>query len=367
MKYFIAAFICLATVSPLLAQQETYLTHFAFNKGMINSAFAGENGVSEVALFHHRQWVQLKDQTGLYRTYDLPPDSRFPTIIRPVTQGGLVSIPIGKCKDGDYNEYGGLLINSFTDNLGYEKNTHIKFGASFVVQLTHISQIRVGLDADMVTKSLQTELLRPLDPNDPLLPVGQNPGSTKTLFGTGLVYKSFGPKGFYAGISMSSWNRPEFEYSNQIGQTTKISAARHLYIISGFSYPSRYFRNTQTQITMLLRSSNAGNGWVLPQLETQYNWVYNKKFSFGTGIRGQAANLDALTAQLGFFPNLNSKKHNQKLRIGYSFDLTLQSLRQNSRNTHELQVNYTLFNDCVVRKIEHPRDLKFNRGSVIND
>jgi hypothetical protein len=65
---------------------------------------------------------------------------------------------------------------------------------------------------------------------------------------------------------------------------------------------------------------------------------------------------------LGYYPPIKGNDPGQNgkqlLRVGYSYDITLQSLNRSSRGTHELQVNYC-FRITLPEKVEiiyrHPR------------
>jgi hypothetical protein len=73
--------------------------------------------------------------------------------------------------------------------------------------------------------------------------------------------------------------------------------------------------------------------------------------------------MDALSLMLGYYPpikgnNPSDANSKQTLRVGYAYDITLQSLRRSSNGTHELQVNYC-FRIVLPEKIyvpyRHPR------------
>lgn len=363
LKYLFAV-LGVILVSTASAQQETYLSHFAWNKTIFNPAFTGMNSTYEINIFHHRQWLQLQDQTGLYPTPNLAADrSGFPTLIRPITQGFGVAIPISKCKFGEKLDLGGVYVGAYTDGLAYEKNTHLLVNGAWSLRLNASSQLRIGIKADWENKSILTDKLRPIDPNDPLIPAGNKPSDTRLAIGGGIAFVSTLPKKLYAGIGFSSLNRPEFIYYNKDGNPIQVHSSVEAYGNAGVTLPFRYLRNTVAKTNIMLRTSNANKGWVMPQLEVQYLLEYAGQFSMGTGLRCQKNGLDAWTLLLGFYPKLPNQKGvlNQKLRIGYSFDKTLQSLRHSSNNTHEIQINYTFNTDCKSARIQHARDLQYFR------
>jgi hypothetical protein len=103
-------------------------------------------------------------------------------------------------------------------------------------------------------------------------------------------------------------------------------------------------------------------GFVKPQFTPQGMVTWNNTFAGGLSIRGQGVGLDAASVLLGYYPPIKGNSPNgqgtQLFRIGYSYDITLQSLRRSSNGTHELQVNYC-FKIALPERVEkvyrHPR------------
>ncbi|MBS3914278.1 MAG: PorP/SprF family type IX secretion system membrane protein [Bacteroidetes bacterium] len=359
-KPFIFLILGFGGISELCAQQETYLTHFAFNKLLYNSAYAGFDGNYCANAVHHRQWLGLKDYTGRFPTEDhLPPNPEFPTNIAPVTQGLGISIPVNYRVGGDKINLGGVMLGFIDDVIGYEKNTSMKIGLAFNLRITNHAYIRLGMDVNYMTKRFDAMKLRALHNPDPMVPAGLSPADSKWLLGSAIYFHTKW-NSLFSGISISSWNQPNFSYLNLGGTITDIAAAKHVYWVSGLSLQRRGYK---IQPVMLLKSVNENKGWVKPQLDAQCNVVFRELFSIGTGIRAQVAGVDACDFLLGFYPGSiwpSLQPNEGSFRIGYSYDITLQSLRLNSRNSHEIQVNYCFAIPYVNYKIRHPRDLEFH-------
>lgn len=352
--------LCFLTESQVCAQQEPYLTHFNYNKVLYNPAYAGFDGRWCFNLVHHRQWIGLKDFTGTIPTEDrLPVSPLFPAEIAPITQGFGLSIPINRRVLGDRVNVGGVYLGFVDDVVGYEKNTMLKTGFAIAIPITEKSTLRLGVDMNYQTKRFNTTMLRAMTNPDPLIPAGTNPGDSRLLLGSGLFFNSKW-NSFFSGISISSWNQPSFSYMNLGSYMTRIRAARHAYFIAGASFGENDF---ETQPAIMVKSVNKGGGWVKPQLDAQVNTIYRELVSAGAGIRGQVAGIDAFSVLLGFYPGAiwpAMQPKDGSFRIGYSYDITLQSLRLNSRNTHELQVNYCFTIPYKTLAVRHPRDLMFH-------
>lgn len=361
-KYKFILAVLLMSNEFVSAQQETYLTHAAFNKVLTNPAFAGYGGWYEVSTFHHRQWLNLKDHTGRFYTQDfIAPNPEFPLLVRPVTTGFTASAPITVCRSGNKIEMGGFAISAIQDIIAYENNTHIKASVAHFLKINQHSGLRTGLEFNVQNRRINAAMLRAHQNPDPLIPVGNIPGDTRIIPGAGLMYFNDKWSSFYAGLSFNGITRPEFSYLNQGGYTTKIRAATHAIFIGGAEFKLNNRQNIMLHPTAILRSVNNSNGWILPQMELQCLAEYRQQFALGTSFRFQKNGSDAVCLLLGFYPNNLNSKINDNLRIGYSYDITLQSLRLSSRNTHEIQINYRFYRPCRPHvQIRHPRDMVFH-------
>jgi type IX secretion system PorP/SprF family membrane protein len=352
--------LCFLSIPHIFGQQESYLTHFNYNKVFYNPAYAGYDGRWCINMVHHRQWIGLKDFTGRFRTEDhLPISTEFPANIAPVTQGFGLSMPINRRAFGDRINVGGVYIGFIDDVVGYEKNTMLKGGFAVAIPITENSTLRLGIDANYQTKRFNTTMLRAMTNPDPLIPSGINPGDSKLLLGSGIFFNTKW-NSFFSGVSVSSWNQPSFSYLNIGVTTTLIKAARHAYFVAGASFGDKDF---ETQPCVMIKSANSGGGWVKPQLDAQVNTIYRELISAGAGIRAQVAGVDAFSVLLGFYPGSlwpSLQPRDGSFRVGYAYDVTLQSLRLSSRNSHELQVNYCFAIPYKSLAIRHPRDLMFH-------
>lgn len=360
-KWFLIAGILIRTLNAS-AQQETYLTHAVFNRVLTNPAFAGNNSMYELSMVHHRQWLGLQDFTGKYRTEGgLPVNEQFPVRIAPVTSAFSFSAPIALCRNGEKSELGGIGFSAIQDVVGYENNTHFKAGFAGAIRLGQWSYLRVGVEFNYLTKRINTALLRAHQNPDPLIPSGTNPGDSRFIPGGGVVYRHDGKYQFFSGFSINGLTKPEFRYFNSVGAPVYIRAATHIQWMTGATLNLPGIAQWKAMPVLVVRSVSDGAGWVMPQADLQCNFEYNNRFSAGAGTRIHKSGMDALSFMLGFYPSGFQFNGTGRLRLGYAFDLTTQSLKSNSRNTHEIQLNYRFGRNCILpRRIRHPRDLEFN-------
>jgi len=358
----IAAFV---TPAAIFAQQDPYYTHFTFNKVLLNPAYAGASGSFCLNAITHQQWRGLEDQTGAKKTQSgLPVTDNFTKNIAPKTTGFAFYAPINIAKKGgEENEtvnYGGVYLGFINDVVAYEKNTYLRGGVAGAYPLADGSSIRLGVDFVSLTKELDGGEMRAHDLNDPRIPTGKV-GATHTTFGAGIYYQNPNMNNFYVGLSSSHIKPQQYQYGTG-SQNIQIQTARHFYLMSGMKIENFMGNPALTLDPALLVKTVNEIGLVKPQLDLQGMVTWNNLYAGGINVRAYGLGVDALSLMLGYYPpikgNSNDPNANQTLRVGYSYDITLQSLRRSSSGTHELQVNYC-FRIKLPEKIyvpyRHPR------------
>lgn len=369
MKYFNRLLLLFVTGVPamLSAQQDPYYTHYAFNKVLINPAYAGASGSFCVNAISHRQWTALKDQTGLFKTQGGQAPVDIVGIV-PRTNGFAFSAPINiKNSSGVSTNYGGAFIGFVNDVVAYELNTYLRGGIAGAYHLSDGSSIRLGFDFTSITRQIDGGKLRAHDPNDPLVPTDKQ-GDTKMELGLGVWYTKPDLNDLYVGFSISHLNPKEYDYAVNAGQIT-VKSARHFYLMAGMNFQN-FLGNPALSFDpgIMIKAVNNGDGIVKPQFTPQGIVTWNNTFSGGLSLRGQGGKgggMDAASVLLGYYPPIKGNTPNgqgaQLLRVGYSYDFTLQALRRNSNGTHELQVNYCFkisLPDKPEKVYRHPRYMK---------
>ncbi len=361
-KLSIALLAALALPFTGFSQQDPYYTHYAFNKILFNPAYAGASGSFCVNANAHRQWMGLQDETGMFKTQSGKAPINFVDNIMPKTNAFGFTAPINiKNSSGIVTNYGGAFLSFTNDVIAYESNTYLRGGLAGAYNLADGSSIRLGFDVTSITRQIDGTKMRAHDPNDPLVPTNKQ-GDTKTELGAGVWYSNPNMKDLYVGLSMSHINPKEYNYAASGGQIN-VKSARHLYLMAGYT-KEQFLGNPALTLdpSIMIKTVMEEGGFVKPQFTPQGMVTWNNTFAGGLSIRGQGVGLDAASVLLGYYPPIKGNSPNgqgtQLFRIGYSYDITLQSLRRSSNGTHELQVNYC-FKIALPERVEkvyrHPR------------
>ncbi len=104
-----------------------------------------------------------------------------------------------------------------------------------------------------------------------------------------------------------------------------VQEVMHYYLVAGVDY--------QLGANLVLNPNVLVKMNALTQVDVNALLTYANKFSGGLGFRTLPKNSDAVTLMLGYLPRDN-------MRIGYSYDITLNGLRTSSSGTHEIFFNY---------------------------
>ena len=354
------ALIALVAPLALTAQTDPLFTHFTFNKLFYNPAYAGASGQFCLNAINHQQWLGYDDESPFLK----PQDNQFGIEnkldaarknIAPVTRGLGFSAPI--MVKG--NNMGGAFFSLVTDQIGYETATYMKGGGSFAYTMSDGSNIRLGVDITNLTKTLDAAKLRYHDPNDPMIPTG-SPSDQHTTFGAGLYYSNPNIEdGAYLGVSSTHLNPQTFSYGPS--GTINVTTNRHLYIVGGYK-KNNFMGNPSLTLdpAFLIKTAMSVGGLVKPQLDVQGLVTWNGLFAGGANIRVYGLGAESVSLILGYYPPLlgNGPMSDQKLRVGYSYDLTVNNILRNSGGSHELQVNYCFMftvPERPVRVFRHPR------------
>ncbi len=366
---WIAVFVLIGG-SDLRAQQDPSYTHFTYNKLMYNPAYAGASNQYCLNAITHQQWLGYEDQTKLLKTQGgMPIGDNLPQNIAPKTTGLAFSAPISMPTANGKINIGGVFASFIKDKIAYEDNTFFRGGLSGAYTTADGVSYRIGFEVTSLTKSLDGAGLRYHDPNDPNIPTGMS-SDTKTTFGAGFYYSN--PNifnGMFAGISTTHIMPQTFAYGNS--GAIKITTARHIYMVAGYKQDN-FLGNPSLTIepSMLVKTVMGENGgFVKPELDLQGMVTYNDLYAGGLNFRTYGLGVDAISFMLGYYPPLLNGGANsrQKLRVGYSYDLTTSYIRTTSYGTHELQVNYCFTFELPPRPPKIYRHPRWMKRSPAND
>jgi type IX secretion system PorP/SprF family membrane protein len=344
---------------PLVAQQDPMYTHFTFNKVLYNPAYAGASGQFCLNAITHQQWLGYDDESPYIKTQSgLPVSDNIARNIAPKTTGAGFTAPLRMKLKGNTIDIGGVYAGFISDQIAYENNTYMKFGLAGAYNLSSGANVRLGVDFTSLTKELDGQGLRYHDPGDPLIPTGTS-ADTRVTMGLGAYYSD--PNimgGAWGSLSMTHLMPQTFAYGPS--GAIQITTARHLYLAGGVRMDN-FMGNPSLTLdpAFKIRTVMGKGGLVKPELDLQGIANWNDLFAGGLNLRSYGTGLDALSVILGYYPPLlGNAAGQQKLRVGYSYDITMSNLVRNSFGTHEVQVNYCFMISLPERPeiiYRHPR------------
>jgi type IX secretion system PorP/SprF family membrane protein len=305
MKKIFTSILFSAITLTVFAQQAAQYSMYMWNKYAFNPAYAGmENSLSITGVYRN-QWVNL-------------PGS-------PVTQAVNAHMPL-------YIANGGVGISLENESLGSWSQTVTNISYDYQMVVNNSGVLSLGLSAGFLQRKFDGTLARTpegiFDPdngiylghNEQILPFALETGSAPT-FNMGVFYQ--GEK-LEMGISAANLLKNEIRLS-----TISFIPERTYYFYTG--YKVDVGRKLQLAPSVLIKSDVYQT-----QLDISLLARYNENIFAGATFRGYDSNSkDALSIIGGF-------KMNEKITVGYTYDLTLSGLSNANSGTHELLINYNL-------------------------
>lgn len=289
---------------PALAQQHPLFSHYMFNGLYINPAYAGSKDFVSSTLIARKQWTGFEGA--------------------PSTQIASLHAPLNNKKMGL-----GVVISN--DKIGITNETDFYGSYSYHLPMSN-GKLALGLSAGFSYYKSKFSDLTVWDPDDPVYETNSL-SNILPNFGVGAYYYT---KKFYAGLSVPqllSYD-PEQALHIKVDKVHKVS--RHYFLTSGViistsgelkfrpSFMVKYANNAPVQFDISLNT-----------LISEIIWV-------GASYRSS----DAVVLMLEY-------QVSRKLRVGYSYDLTLSEMRNYSTGSHEIIIGYDFgFN---VLKMKTPR------------
>jgi type IX secretion system PorP/SprF family membrane protein len=291
-KFFIITGILLLSFSAY-PQQDPEFAHNMFNKVFTNPGSAGMDGKICANVINRRQWVGFEGA--------------------PVTT--LASV------NSDLNLFGfngGVGLSITDDRLGVLKSFQAKLAVSYHIDFA-AGKLGIGLEAGLVNNDLESGWQPPetSPAEDPLIPEN---AVRKITFDAGLgAFYTVNEK-LYIGVSVSHIHQPRINYPDV---TSASFLRRHYYATAGYNL--RFFDSPiELQPSVFIKSDGTTIDYI-----TNLTGLYNKVFWLGVSY----SNKEALTPMIGF-------KLFSGLRVGYSYELSLNKLISHSKGTHEVFIGY---------------------------
>ena len=306
LKFILPVVSLLLLFTGVVAQQHPLFSQYMFNGLYINPAYAGSKDFISSTLIARKQWAGFNGS--------------------PSTQIASLHAPLKSKKIGL-----GVMISN--DKIGVTNETDFYTSYAFHIPL-NTGKLSLGLNAGFSYFNSNLNELDVWDNDDPVYE-GQNTTLSNVLpnFGAGVYYYS---NRFYAGLSVPqilSYD-PDKPFHYDMNEVHHV--VRHYFLTSGVIIETQGELNLRPSL-LVKYVTNAP-----VQYDINMNLLISDIIWVGASYRSKDAVVLLLEYQV-----------NKKLRVGYSYDITLSELRNYSTGSHEIVLGYDFgFN---VLKIKTPR------------
>lgn len=292
MLFSLLAFISLQAYS----QQDAQYTHYMYNMSVINPGYATSDFNNlNTGLLHRRQWMGLEGA--------------------PVTTSFFAHYAAN-----DWNEFG---VSFFNDNIGagVVKENKISIDYAYIVNVDDYHKLGLGIKAgfNMLNLNFDGFELESGDQfSDDLFATNQN--SFYPNIGTGAFFYT---KDYYFGLSVPNVLKSKYLKKND-GIYSASSEELHFYLTGGYVFElDRSY--TLLKPSFMAKTSSTGK----ISLDVALNAMFNENIEFGLSYR--------LNSSVNALVNFNVTEN---LRIGYSYDYSVNNLSKYNSGSHELLLLY---------------------------
>lgn len=293
MKKLLTSFAAIAIAATSFSQQDAQFSHNMFNKLAINPGYAGTSQAMCATMLYRQQW------TG------------FPGAPKTMLFSGDATINAIR---------GGIGLTVVSDKLGFDNTFIGKLAYSFNLPVGP-GTLGLGIEGGMMKKSLFGPWIAPEGVSGDLAIPVTDPNNTTWDLGFGAYYAT---NQLYFGLS--SLHLPQTAFPS-VGTATAYSfdMVRHYYLMAGYEFPVS--QSIDIKPSILAKSDAAST-----QLDVNVLGVWNRMIWAGASYRLT----DAIVALVGY------QGGNAKMtwKIGYSYDITMSTLKEYSSGTHEILLNY---------------------------
>lgn len=275
------------------AQQDPNYTLYRFTMNLINPAYTGADGTTDLGVNVRSQWSNVKGA--------------------PETQSFIFGTPMGKNL--------GLGVSIISDKTFIEKQTSIALDFSYHLKLNEKHDLYFGLKGGFNSYNANTDGLVTYGiGQDPKL-MGLN-GRLNPNVGAGIYLKH---ADYFLSVSVPKiLSSDRLEEEN--GVATLGSGRTHIYVAGGYDFPLG--GATVFKPSVLFRYVNASP----LSVDLTGMFEFNGNFDLGAAYR-----IDESISGMVLF------KASKSMRIGYAYESSLQSSIQNlDIGTHEIMLNLKL-------------------------
>ncbi|MFZ6000908.1 MAG: type IX secretion system membrane protein PorP/SprF [Bacteroidota bacterium] len=296
-KSLILSFVLLAAVQ-VKAQQDPQFTQYMFNTLYYNPAYAGVEGVTKLTALHRSQWLGYAPTFG---------DGGAPT-----TQIVSLSAPIFKLNSG----FGAYITN---DKQGPINSLETQVSYAYHLGIKE-SKLSFGLRIGAYSQTINYDIYRFTDPNDPLL-AGKSGKESQIRpdIAAGVFFRK---EKYYAGIGTSHLTKSQFDF----GTSARNALQNHVYITGGYYYDVSF--DLRFQFSTLIKSDFNKTTFDLGGL------AYLKDTMWG-GLSFRQS--EAAILLLGY-----SFLKDKSLRVGYALDYVVKDQQAKQPTSHEFLLTYEL-------------------------
>jgi type IX secretion system PorP/SprF family membrane protein len=274
---------CLSTL--VLAQQDPQFSQNMFNRLYVNPAYAGSSEAICASGIFRSQWVN----------YDGAPKTGVFNIDAPLA-----------------NDKIGVGLSFSNDQLGFEKTNWVKLAGAYRFDVGS-GKLAIGVDFDYLQHEIDGDFRAPSTVDDPAIPANGVNGGVFDM-GAGIYYNS---EKVYAGISSTHL----MESAVELDKFSK-EFKRHYYGMFGMNFEVSPMVVLRPMIFVKNVTDNT-------TFDVNLNAHFNERFWLGASYRNE----DAIVVLAGV--NIT-----EKLRLGYSYDITTSDVKDYSSGTHEFMLGY---------------------------
>lgn len=287
-------FVWAVLLSPLLvnAQQDAIYSQYMFNPFAINPAYAGSRDALSGVLLMREQWRGIEGA--------------------PSTQTFSLHSPIGGNKMA-------LGLNLFNDGVGPTKNTGALASYAYHLRLGKL-KLSLGIRGGIFNSRLDRSKLNYQNQADRF----NNTGTVNTIVPTFDFGSYLYSKRFFAGLSVSHLLENQINYPN-FPSDAYVVMRRHFMFTSGAALPLG--KNTVIKPSILVKYVE--NAPVNFDINTSF--LFNKVFWLGASYH--SGNGIVLITEYNI---------TDFIRIGYSYDIVMNPLKQFTTGTHEIMAGFDL-------------------------
>lgn len=330
-KILLALLVCINYLKPVHAQQSIQLTQYIFNSMSVNPAYAGYKEEWFVQAAMRSQWVG----------WDGAPKTGVVSI------DGVVD-PVAKRH--------GVGLQFTTDKLGAQASTSIYGNYALRLQMNaeDTKRLSFGIAGGLTQYSLDGNLLDPSDLGDPTLPLGKISSWVPDVR-LGAYYYS--PK-WYVGVSVQDLfsDSKSDDYKLNKASTESLYRNVSMYLIGGMLF--ELDRGLHLRPSVMIKDDFKGP----TTIDLNAMLIFNTRLWIGAGYRSRMKLLNreyndkspSKLSSVNALAGIVQLYLNDNLRVGYSYDVMLNSMSNRQNGTHEITLGYS-FGKIFGNQYQSPR------------